>query len=124
MKPQIIAVGNITKDITLEKTQKSSTSVVKFTIACNGGKDGETTFLWCIAYQKNAENIAKFFQKGSPIMIVGELSQYLDEGKRTHSFCDVIRWGFVGAAKREGPPPEKDNFAKNEPEQDASGEPF
>lgn len=108
MKPVITAVGNLTKKPELEFTEKNNTPVVRFTVACNGWND-DVTFLWCIAYAKNAENISKFFDKGSAIAIVGELSQYADKNKQTHSYCDVRSWDFVnGSPRRENPPPVKD----------------
>ena len=108
MKPTVIAVGNITKDIPLEYTKTNNTPVCKFTVACNGSND-EATFLWCVAYGKNAENIQKFFGKGSAIQVVGELSQYLDDKKQTHSYCDVRQWGFVnGGSRKETPPPTRE----------------
>lgn len=114
MKPTVIAVGNITKDIPLEYTKNSRTPVCKFTVACNGTNE-ETTFLWCVAYGKAAENIQKFFGKGSPIQVVGELSQYSDEKKQTHSYCDVRQWGFVnGGSKKENPPPTRERYAEND----------
>lgn len=106
MKPVIVAVGNVTKDISLEKTKTNGVPCAKFTVACNSGaKDDRPTFLWCVAYNKNAENIAKFFRKGSPIQIVGELSQYDDDKKQAHSYCDVRQWGFAGGKSSKEPPP-------------------
>lgn len=120
MRPTVNACGNLTKDVSLEKTQKG-TPVVRFTIACNAGKDDEPTFLWCVAYNKNAENIAKFFKKGSPIQILGDLRQYNDEKRQSHYVCDIRSFGFIGSARRDTTPPvdekqdyQKDNAANDE----------
>ncbi|MBQ6534612.1 MAG: single-stranded DNA-binding protein [Opitutales bacterium] len=107
MRPTIIMTGNLTKDPILEKT-KNGVPCVKFTVACNGArKEDRAVFMWCIAYNSAAENIAKFFAKGTPIQVVGELSQYEDDKRSTHTFCDVIRWGFApnGGTRKEPPPP-------------------
>lgn len=121
MRPTVNACGNLTKDVSLEKTQKG-TPVVRFTIACNAGKDDEPTFLWCVAYNKNAENIAKFFKKGSPIQILGDLRQYIDEKKQSHYVCDIRNFGFIGSARRDTPPPvdEKRDYQKNNATNDDS----
>lgn len=105
MKPSVHALGNLTKTPVLEQT-KNGVATCSFTVACNGFRENDTTFLWCRAYRETAENICKFLQKGSPIYVVGELSQYVSEkDKLSHTYCDVIRAQFVGGARREGPPP-------------------
>ena len=108
MRPTITACGSLTKTPILEKT-KNGTPVVRFTVACNAGKDDEPTFLWCVAYNKNAENIAKFFKKGSPIVVSGYLRQYTDEKREAHFVCDVNNFGFVGGARRNDTPPPPDD---------------
>lgn len=107
MRPTITACGNLTKTPALEKT-KSGTPVVRFTVACNAGKEDEPTFLWCVAYNKAAENIAKFFEKGSPIVVSGELRQYTDEKREAHFVCDVRNFGFVGGGRKNDAPPPPD----------------
>ena len=104
MRPSINACGNLTKAPAIEKTSKGN-SVLRFTIACNAGKDEEPTFLWCCAYKQKAETIAKFFEKGSPIVISGSLRQYTDDKKVAHFVCDVSDFGFVSGARRDAPPP-------------------
>lgn len=105
MKPIVNAVGNLTKDVVLEYTKTNNIPMVRFTIACNGSREGDAVFLWCKAYDKSAENIAKFFRKGDQIQILGELSQYSDERKESHTYCEVMRWSFAGPRRRETPPP-------------------
>ena len=59
------------------KTTPSGTNVTTFTIAVNrkGGKDGQTQsdFINCVAWEKRAELICKYFVKGSSICVVGEI---------------------------------------------------
>lgn len=76
MKPSVHALGNLTKTPVLEQT-KNGVATCSFTVACNGFRENDTTFLWRRAYRETAENICKFLQKGSPIYVVGELSQYV-----------------------------------------------
>lgn len=59
------------------KTTPSGTNVATFTIAVNrrGGKDGQTQsdFINCVAWEKRAELICKYFGKGSSICVVGDI---------------------------------------------------
>ena len=105
MKPSVHALGNLTKTPVLERT-KNGVATCSFTVACNGFRDNDTTFMWCRAYRETAENICKYLQKGSPIYVTGDLSQYVSEKDgMSHTYCDVVRAQFVGGARREGPPP-------------------
>lgn len=73
-----ILLGNITKEIELRNTP-SGAVVANFSVATNESvKKGEnwenlTTFHDIVAWGKNAENIAKFFGKGSKILIEGNI---------------------------------------------------
>ena len=126
MRPSIFACGNLTKTPQLETTQKG-TPVARFTVACNAGKDEDATFLWCVAYNKAAETIAKYFEKGQPILVAGLLRSYKDAKGAEHFVCDVRDFGFAGSArqKTEPPPPdEKRDAARTETPKDAEDEPF
>lgn len=76
---KVIMIGNLTKDPVLSETP-SKTPVVDFGIATNrkwrnGDKSGEEVcFVDCNAFGKMAENIAKYFLKGKPILIEGRLT--------------------------------------------------
>lgn len=78
---KVILMGNLTRDPELRQTQ-SGTSVCKFSIAVNesytaqdGTKRDNATFVELNAFGKTAENIAKFFRRGDPILIEGRLKQ-------------------------------------------------
>ena len=78
---KVILIGNFTRDPELRQTQ-SGTSICRFSIAVNrsyNGQDGnvreETCFVEVDSFGRSAENIAKFFTKGSPILIEGRLRQ-------------------------------------------------
>lgn len=133
MRPQIQALGNLTKTPQLEHT-KNGVPTCTFTVACNGGRDDDAVFIWCRAYRTTAENVCKYLEKGSPIFVVGELSQYVSEkDKLSHTYCDVLRVQFVGGGARREPPPPADerragNAAQQSPaeksQEDSEGEPF
>jgi single-strand DNA-binding protein len=73
---KVILGGRLTANPEL-KTTPSGTNVTSFSIAINrrGGKDGQTQsdFINCVAWEKRAELICKYFGKGSSICIVGEI---------------------------------------------------
>lgn len=71
--------GNITHDLELKNA--GETKYINFSVATNkfwkeeGELKEKVTFIPCVAFSKNAENIAKHFAKGSAIYIKGELKQ-------------------------------------------------
>lgn len=109
---KVILMGNLTRDPELRQTQ-SGTSVCRFSIAVNRsytGQDGtnrdETCFIDVDTFGRSAENIAKYFGKGKPILVEGRLRQDTWDDKETgkpRSKLVVVmeRFEFVGGA-REG----------------------
>ena len=74
---KVILIGNLVQDIELRTTEKG-TAVVRNKIAINNGKDENgnerpTDFLLFYAFNKVAENMAKYCEKGSKIAIEGRL---------------------------------------------------
>ena len=71
-----ILIGNITADPELKQTS-SGTSVCSFSIAVNRrfAKDGEQSvdFISVVAWRQQAEFVAKYFKKGSPILVCGQI---------------------------------------------------
>ena len=110
---KVILIGNFTRDPELRQTQ-SGTSVCRFSIAVNrsyNGQDGnvreETCFVEVDSFGRSAENIAKFFTKGSPILIEGRLRQESwtdkESGKQRSKLLVVLeRFEFVGSKNSDG----------------------
>lgn len=74
---KVVLVGRLTNDLEL-KTVGQGASVVTFNIAVdrrfkNQRGERETDFIRCVAWQKTAEFIAKYFEKGNKIGLVGEI---------------------------------------------------
>ena len=73
---KVILIGNLTSDPEVKQTQTGS-SVCTFNIAVNRrfAKDGETNvdFITIVAWRERADFVGKFFKKGKPILIVGQL---------------------------------------------------
>ena len=78
-------IGRLTKDVEVTTTQNNK-KVAKFTIAINKYRDG-ADFLNCVAWEKTAEVLERYTQKGSQIGIVGrvETRNYEDKtGNRVY----------------------------------------
>ena len=90
---KIILTGNLTKEPELRRTQ-SGKAVVKAGIAVNQGYgDKQTTdFFNLIAWEKTAELIGKYLNKGSKILVEGRLknNNYEDNKGVKHYGVDVI----------------------------------
>lgn len=77
MSAKIFAIGNITRDVELSETA-SGTPVCRFSLAVNryvktaGGNERQADFYNVTAWNKLAENVAKYCKKGSKICVYGE----------------------------------------------------
>lgn len=77
MLNKIIAMGRLTHDPELRKTQ-SGTAVTSFSIACDRdfksqGGDKETDFIDVVAWRGTAEFVSKYFTKGRMAVVEGRL---------------------------------------------------
>lgn len=69
----ITVMGRITKDIELRRTN-NGTSVASFTVAVDRDFDKtKTDFIECVAWKNTAEFAAKYFGKGSKVVLSGSL---------------------------------------------------
>lgn len=74
MLNRVTLVGRITRDLELKRIEGSQASVVNFTIALDRRfGDNETDFIPCTAWNKIAENMAKYLAKGSLIALDGRV---------------------------------------------------
>ncbi|MEK4231216.1 single-stranded DNA-binding protein [Solibacillus sp. FSL H8-0538] len=93
---RVVLVGRLTKDPELRYTP-SGVPMARFTIAVNrtfSNQQGEreADFIGCIAWRKQAENLANFMKKGSLIGVEGRIqtgSYEGQDGKRVYT-TDVI----------------------------------
>ena len=86
--------GRLTRDPELKNTEGGNT-VVNFSIAVSRGtsKD-ESDFFDCVAWDKTADHINKFYVKGKPIEVQGELRQERwvnGEGNNSSKVTIVVR---------------------------------
>lgn len=95
---KVILAGNITRDPELRVTQGGK-SVCSFTIAVKRRFQDVTDFHDCVAWDKTAESISKYFYKGKEILVEGELQKrsYEKDGqKRWVSEVRVENFAFMG----------------------------
>lgn len=69
----IAIMGRITKDVDLRYTN-TGTPVASFTVAVDRDFDkSKTDFIECVAWKNTAEFAAKYFSKGSKVVLTGSL---------------------------------------------------
>jgi single-strand DNA-binding protein len=94
---KVILMGRLTKEPELRYTNGSNIATCSFTLAVNRkfqkqGEERKADFINCQAWEKTAEFISKYFQKGSQIAIVGRIQTRTwddNEGKK-HYVTEVI----------------------------------
>ena len=74
---KVILIGNMTADPELKQTQ-GGLSVCTFSIAVNRRFKGENgqqdcDFISIVAWRQQAEFVCKYFKKGQPILVCGQL---------------------------------------------------
>jgi len=103
---RVILYGNLTRDPEMKNI--GTTNVTNFSIAINRQTRAgqETTYVEISSFGKTAENIAKYFQKGKPILIEGRLKmdEWQDKQtgqKRTKLKVIAEKFEFVGSAQQQ-----------------------
>lgn len=92
---KVILVGNLTADPEL-KTTPNGVSVTRFSIAVNrrarSGEQAQTDFFNIVAWRQTAEFISRFFTKGRPILISGQLqnNNWTDNNGVKHYSVEVV----------------------------------
>ena len=100
---KVILIGNLTTDPEL-KQSTSGVSVCSFNIAVNRkyNKDGknEVDFIGIVAWRQQAEFISKYFKKGQPILVCGQIQtrSYTDKQGNKRTAVEVVadEISFVG----------------------------
>ena len=71
---KVILIGNLTSDVEL-KQSTSGASVCSFSIAVNRkmAKNNECDFINVVAWRQQAEFVCRYFKKGNPILVCGQL---------------------------------------------------
>ncbi len=110
---KVILVGNMTADPELKQTT-SGTSVCSFSIAVNrrftkSEQNQQTVdFINIVAWRQSAEFVSRYFKKGNPILVCGQLQTrtWTDNQGQKRYATEVIadEVSFVGPASANGAP--------------------
>ncbi len=100
-----ILMGRLTRDPELRRTG-SGTPVCSFSIAINSGSgDNQTTdYISCVAWNKTAEFVDKYFSKGRMIIAIGRIqtrSWEGQDGKKNYATEVVVSEVTFGDSKKE-----------------------
>ena len=82
---KVVLIGRITRDPELRFSPGTGIAISRFTIAVNRRKkeDGtqEADFIPCVAWRKQAENLANYQKKGNQIAVTGRIQTRSYDGK-------------------------------------------
>lgn len=88
-------IGRLTADPEIKRTQ-SGTAMVRFSIAVDRaytkqGEERQADFINCVAWDKKAEFICKYFSKGQKIALTGSIrtGSYTDKDGNKRNTFDV-----------------------------------
>lgn len=75
---KVILLGRLTKDPETRYTQSTNTQVTSFTLAVNRrfvkqGEERQADFINCVAWNKTAEFVSKYFRKGQQVGVIGRI---------------------------------------------------
>ncbi len=94
---KVILLGRLTKDPETRYTQSTNTQVTSFTLAVNRrfvkqGEERQADFINCVAWNKTAEFVSKYFKKGQQVGIIGRIQtrNYDDEQGIKHYVTEII----------------------------------
>ena len=93
---KVVLVGRLARDPELRTTQ-SGTNVVSFTVACDRrfarqGEERQADFINCVAWNKTAEFIGRYFTKGMRIALDGRIQtrSYDDQNGTKRYITEVV----------------------------------
>ena len=100
---KVVLMGRLTRDPEMRHTN-SGTPVTTFSIAINSGygENQRTDFVNCIAWNKTAEFVTKYFTKGKMIIVIGRISTRsweTQDGKRAYATEVVAKEVSFGETK-------------------------
>ena len=107
---KVILLGRLTKDPETRQTQSTNTQVTSFTRAVNRrfvkqGEERQADFINCVAWNKTAEFVSKYFRKGQQVGVIGRIQtrNYDDDKGIKHYVTEVIveETYFAGDKKEE-----------------------
>lgn len=119
---KICLTGRLGKDVEMRYTQnENQTAVGRFSLAVarkySKGEEKQTDWFNCVAFGKTAENINKYFKKGSNIGISGRVQtgSYTDKDGKTRYNFDVVVEDFDFIDKKDATVSKNATVAESEP---------
>ena len=105
---KVILMGRLTRDVEMRQTP-NGVSLARFSIAVNrrfAGKDAQqqADFINCVAWRQTGEFIARYFQKGSMIAVVGSIQSRSwdgNDGKKQYATEVVVDEAYFTGSKSE-----------------------
>lgn len=105
---KVILMGRLTRDVEMRQTP-NGVSLARFSLAVNrrfAGKDAQqqADFINCVAWRQTGEFIARYFQKGSMIAVVGSIqSRSWDgqDGKKQYATEVVVDEAYFTGSRNE-----------------------
>lgn len=92
-----ILMGRLTRDPEVRYTQSTNMMVTSFTLAVNRrfakqGEERQVDFINCVAWNKTAEFVNKYFKKGQQVGVIGRIQtrNYDDDKGIKHYITEVI----------------------------------
>jgi len=93
---KVILIGRLTRDPEM-RTTSSGISMTRFTIAVSRpfntpDGNGQTDFISCITWRRQAENVAKYCSKGSQVAVEGRIQTrtYDDQNGQKRYITEVV----------------------------------
>lgn len=111
-------LGRIATDLEMKRTQNNK-SYISFSLAVDRFSNGNKTadFIRCTAWGKNAENIVKYFSKGSLIAVNGSIrtANYTDRNgaNRFVTGVSVSSFYFTGSTKEQNTASSDNSYHNN-----------
>lgn len=99
---KIIIKGNLTKDADFTKAKKDKHAVARFSVAVNRSYNKDKVdFFYCTAFDKTAEFVDEYFEKGMPVLISGRMESYKNDDDLTCWAVAVESVEFAGSKSKD-----------------------
>ena len=109
----VLLIGRMAVTPELKRTN-SGTPVTRFTLAVDReGKNKGADFISCVAWEKDAENICRYIEKGRQIAIRGRIQtgSYDKDGQKVYTTDVVIEKAeFLGSREEPKDEPYEDEY--------------
>ena len=105
---KVILMGRLTKDVEMRQTP-NGVSLARFSIAVtrrfkNSNGEYDADFINCVAWRQTGEFIARYFQKGSMIAVVGSIQSRSwdgNDGKKQYATEVIVDEAYFTGSKSE-----------------------